>query len=255
MPFLHRPDGAQLHYWLEGDGPALVLAPGGTGLTHFDWEYQLPWLRPHWHLVSLDLRAHGRSTDPQWQLSMFAIGEDLLALLDQVSGLGPPVVMAFSAAATGILMCLAREPERAAGLAGLVLVASSVKGADLEFLGEFQNSSWPRGLQALEHEAWPGPEHWRRLRRTISSSWAATTDIAREDLSRVTCPILAVNGALDQVEPPESALTIAEWAPNAEAAIIADAGHIVMRHRPDAFRAAVEPFLDRLRASVEDRTA
>lgn len=242
MPLLLRPDGAQLFYECAGEGPRVLLVHGGTGSSAYDWQFQLPWLLQTYRVISLDLRAHGRSTDPQGLLSMEVIGTDTLALVDELGGT-VDAALAFSAGATGLLMALANEPSRAAAFGGVVLVAASLRGGDASAV---QRSRWPPDLVAIQHEAWPDPAHWDSLRQAISSSWAATVDIRRERLAAVSCPILAITGAEDRVEPPATALDIAESAPNATAAILPGTGHFAMRESPDQFRAVVEPFLRRL---------
>lgn len=218
---------------------------GGTGTSAFDWEYQRPWLRDEFEVYSIDLRAHGSSTDPRRLLSMYVIGNDVMAFLSELAWTRKPVVMGFSAGGTAVLMCLARDPALATAISGLVLVAASVKGAPPTTARAIQAGRWPEDLVRLSHPAWPDPAHWRKLRQVVSTSWSKTCDISGEELGRIACPILAVAGAKDPVEPPETAVTIARSVRNGRAAVIDGAGHLAMRHRPDEFRAAVEPFLRR----------
>jgi pimeloyl-ACP methyl ester carboxylesterase len=239
MPFLVRPDGARLYYESAGQGPRVLLVHGGTGSRTYDWEFQLPWLLESYRVISFDLRAHGRSTDPQGLLSMEVLGTDALALVDEVGG-RVAAALAFSAGATGLLMSLAHHPARASAFGGLVLVAASLKGGEAAAI---QRSRWPADLINIRHEAWPDRDHWKSLRLAISSSWAATVDISREQMAAITCPILAVAGAADRVESPATAATIAGWAPNARAVVLPETGHFAMRESPDRFRAAVEPFV------------
>lgn len=252
MPFLQRPDGARLYYEVEGEGAPILLVHGGTGKGSFDWEFQRPWLAERYRVVTMDLRAHGRSTDPAGLLSMYALGEDALAMIEALGG-RVAAAIGFSAGATGLLMSLARSPAAAAGLGGFVAVAASIEGASEERLREIAAGTWPSEIIELEHEAWPDPDHWRAIRNAISGSWSRTTRLNAEQVAEIPCPILAICGAKDRAEAPETSLILARWAQNGRAVIIPDAGHMVMRHQPDAFRAAVEPFLAGVAAGWERR--
>jgi len=242
MPYLERPDGACLYYEVEGEGPTVLLLHGGTGKGGFDWEFQRPWLAESYGVVTVDLRAHGRSTDPAGSLSMYILGEDALALIDALGG-RVAAVMGFSAGATGLLMCLARTPAVAARLGGFVAVAASLNGATPERLEELVSGHWPSEIVELVHEASPDPDHWKRIRAIISTSWSLTTRLSPDEVAAIGCPILAISGAKDRAEAPETSTILASWARQGRAVIIPDAGHLVMRHQPAAFRAAVEPFL------------
>jgi pimeloyl-ACP methyl ester carboxylesterase len=251
MAYLARPDGARLYYEAAGQGPRVLLVHGGTGSRTYDWEFQLPWLLESYRVISFDLRAHGRSTDPQGFLSMGSLGTDTLALVDEVGG-SVAAALAFSAGATGLLLSLARNPARASAFGGLILVAASLKGGDAAAI---QRSRWPADLMNIRHEAWPEPEHWKLLRLAISSSWAQTVDISRAQMAAITCPILAVAGAADRVEPPATAAAIAAWAPNARAVMLPGTGHFAMRESPDQFRAVVKPFLELVSSPTTRRRA
>jgi pimeloyl-ACP methyl ester carboxylesterase len=247
LPFLLRPDGAAIYYEVEGEGPVVLLVHGGTGKGSFDWEFQRPWLVERYRVVTMDLRAHGRSTDPAGMLSMYAVGEDALALIEELGG-RVGAVIGFSAGATGLLMCLARDPAAASALGGFVAVSPSIVGATEQRLREIAAGGWPEEIVELKHEAWPDPDHWIALRTAISGSWSRTTRLTAAELAEISCPILTISGAKDRVEAPETSLTLARWAKSGRAVIIPDAGHLVMRHQPEAFRAVVEPFLNEVAA-------
>jgi pimeloyl-ACP methyl ester carboxylesterase len=247
LPFLQRPDGAGIYYEIEGNGPMILLVHGGTGKGSFDWEFQRPWLAERYRVVTMDLRAHGRSTDPAGLLSMYVVGEDALALIEALGG-RVAALIGFSAGATAVLMCLARRPAAGAALGGLVAVAASITGATEERLRQIAAGPWPQEIIELKHEAWPDPNHWISIRTAISGSWSRTTNLSALEVAQIACPILTISGAKDRVEAPETSVILARWAKAGRAVVIPDAGHLVMRHQPAAFRAAVEPFLKEIAA-------
>lgn len=89
-------------------GPApLALLLHGTGASAHSWHPMLPYLRPHFDLLLLDLPGHaftGMMSD--WQASLPGMAQAVTALLDAMA-LRPTVLIGHSAgAALGARMCL-----------------------------------------------------------------------------------------------------------------------------------------------------
>ncbi len=67
-------DGVELHYRVEGNGPALVIFPGfGQSGNNFDKVYE--GLKPYFTIYTLDYRWHGQSENPEYgvHISLFAM--------------------------------------------------------------------------------------------------------------------------------------------------------------------------------------
>lgn len=239
MPNLEGSGGASLHYEDEGSGPLLILLHGGTGTGAYDWEFQRPRLREKYRVVVPDLRGHGRSSDPEWQLDINTIGEDLLLLIDRI-GQRPAAIIGFSIGATAGLALLCRQPDLTAAF---VAIGASVRGRP-ESVDDITAGPWPKELMALSHEH-GGEDHWRKLRRRLGESWATHLNITEADLRQIAIPFLAVCGDRDRIEPPETALHIARTVPRGELLILPRAGHFVTRDRPAEFGVALDGFLSR----------
>jgi pyruvate dehydrogenase E2 component (dihydrolipoamide acetyltransferase) len=78
----------------------------------------------------------------------------------------------------------------------------------------------------------------RGVRRSLREAWLARAH-------EYTGPVLVVWGREDGVVPAAHLDALHESYPNAEVRVIEGAGHLVMPERPDAFAAALLPFLDR----------
>jgi pimeloyl-ACP methyl ester carboxylesterase len=88
----------------------------------------------------------------------------------------------------------------------------------------------------------------RGVRSDLRYAWMARA-------GRFTGPVLVVWGAADNVIPASQATALAAVFADHELAVIPDAGHLVMAEQPDAFAAALLPFLDRVeRADPAART-
>jgi len=240
MPYLDRPDGARLYYRDEGAGPIVVLVHGGTGTGDYDWEYLRPALSGRFRVISPDTRGHGRSSDPRWLLGLETMGQDILALIEEIGG-RPAVLVGFSMGGNALLRLLSEQPGMADVFVGIGL---SVRG-DAERLPGQDAGPWPRELIALEHEHGEGDDHWRRLRERMGSSWVDDLSLDAGDLARITLPTLVVCGDRDAVEPVERSVALARALPAGELLVLPRCGHFAIRDRPAEFAVALTGFVDR----------
>lgn len=240
MPYLDLADGARLHYADEGEGPMLLLVHGGTGTGDFDWERVRPALRLHFRVITPDLRGHGRSSDPGWQIGVGSIGRDMTCLL-QALGERPAAIIGFSFGASAMLQLLCARPDLTDAFVGIGVS----RYGDPARLGPITAGPWPRGLMALQHEHGEGPDHWQRLRQHIAASWVEDLTVDDADLARVEIPVLVACGDQDPIEPVEAARELVRALPAAELLVLPGAGHFLARERPAELLAGLESFLDR----------
>lgn len=81
-------DGVELHAWVGGQGPALLLVHGHPQ-TSVIWHRVVPVLAPHFTLVVPDLRGYGDSSKPRGDAdhanySKRRMARDLLQLMEQL---------------------------------------------------------------------------------------------------------------------------------------------------------------------------
>ncbi|MGV9536625.1 alpha/beta fold hydrolase [Streptosporangium sandarakinum] len=108
-----RVDGATLHYEVRGEGPLLLLIPGGTGgAASFDDVADD--LAADRTVVSYDPRGLSRSPldDPEAPQHVARHADDALRLLDLLSPEAPARVAGCSSGAIVALHLLATRPER-----------------------------------------------------------------------------------------------------------------------------------------------
>ena len=239
MPYVDTA-GARIHYERLGRGPRLLFVHGGTGTGAYDWEHQRV-LAERFELVVPDLRGHGRSTDPQLDLTLDTIASDMVELAAALGRVD--AVVGFSVGATAML----RHYTRGAALGrAFVAIGASYRGGTAERVAEITGGPWPEELRNLRHEAADDPEHWRTLRHQLAVTWAQHLHLEPEDLARVACPTLAVCGDRDRIEPLETAAAIARAIPRGELLVVPRAGHLAQRARPVIVNAALVEFLDRV---------
>jgi 3-oxoadipate enol-lactonase len=110
-----RVDGARLYYQSAGLGRPLLLLHG-LGSSSRDWEYQVPELSRHFHVVAPDFRGHGASARTGgYRVERFA--RDTWDLVDQL-GLGTLDVLGYS---MGGAVAMQMALDRPGAIAHLVL--------------------------------------------------------------------------------------------------------------------------------------
>jgi pimeloyl-ACP methyl ester carboxylesterase len=215
-----------------------------------------------YRLVALDWRGFGESeiSSPISTMELFA--DDVAALMDSL-GIQQAVLCGLSMGGYASFAFLRKYPERVCGL----ILADTRPGADTaeaqanrenvariaenQGTGAIADLQIPRILSAypLQHH----PEAEMRVRQMIESATvqgiaAASRGMAqRADstdlLAQISCPTLVIVGEHDALTPPALAEEYAAQIPNAQLAIITNAGHLSNLEQPEAFLQAVRGFL------------
>ncbi|MEV6125155.1 alpha/beta hydrolase [Streptomyces sp. NPDC052077] len=255
----------------SGRGPGVLLLHGLMGRASH-WAPTARWLSARHRAVALDQRGHGRSDKPpQGAHTREVYVEDAEAALEQL-GLGPAVLVGHAMGALTAWQLAAKRPDLVRALIICDMRASALGGASQHVWREWFRA-WPVPFATLadvrkwfggddpwmEHpnpargefyaevmaespDGWRpvfDPEHMLRTRET----WVH--DAHWEELAQVRCPTLVVRG-LDGELGRAEAQEMVRVLPRGRYAEVADAGHLVHYDQPEAWRAAILPFLDGL---------
>jgi pimeloyl-ACP methyl ester carboxylesterase len=263
----HTDDG--LAYEVGGSGPAVLLIHEGIA-DRTMWDPQWERWSDRFTLIRYDQRGFGESDDPAAEFSRHG---DALAVLDAAGVDRARVVGASMGGAAALDLTLA-APDRVAALVAVVATPSGWEhSADLLARFEEVDAAYERGgLEAaneVELRMWVDGENREpaevdpALRSKVAGMnyEALERDEAREQrdaevdpteldppavgrLAEVALPVLVVTGALDQPSVNAGAAAMAAGIQGAQAIEIAEAAHLPSLERPEAFDAAVVPFLD-----------
>ena len=260
-------------------GRPLLLVHGFTGAKEDFVEWLDPLAELGWHAVAPDQRGHGESHQPDDEAaySFDAYAADLLALLDALGweravvlghSMGGMVVQTAAVAAPHrfdglILMDTSHRAIRAdAALVDLGIAIARAEGmaALLAAQEALAAQDQPLGTEAgrrVEAER-PGYKEFgdRKLLASSPAMYAAMlkaiTDADSgldrlDDLRGLSMPALVIVG--DQDAPfLKPSRRMAEVIPDAELAVIPDAGHSPQFESPEPWWKALRGFLDRLEA-------
>ncbi|NEA90477.1 alpha/beta hydrolase [Streptomyces sp. SID7958] len=262
-----------------GEGTGGAGGAGGVLLLHglmgraSHWASTARWLSERYRAVALDQRGHGRSEKPPRAVfSRDAYVDDAEAALEQL-GLGPAVLIGHAMGALTAWQLAAKRPDLVRGVVICDMRASAL-GAASQREWDAWFKAWPVPFATLadvrkwfgEDDPWverpnpargafyaevmaEAPDGWRPVfdpEQMLRSRETWVYDAHWEELTQVRCPALVVRG-LDGELGRAEAQEMVRVLPHGRYAEVADAGHLVHYDQPDAWRAAVEPFLDSLR--------
>jgi pimeloyl-ACP methyl ester carboxylesterase len=242
-------DGYMLNAVEFGTGPVFLAHGGWVGNWEL-WQEPFRLMHPRWRCISFDHRGSGASTFPPESISPTALVDDLFRVLDRF-GVDTCVLAGESLGALTCLLAVLRDPSR---FTGLVLV-DGVPAANEEAMLPLVNGSrsdYPATIRAFIDACVPEPdsEHIRRWGRQIllrAEPEAAARmfeshyeEHVAADITKVAVPTLVIHGENDSIVPLAIGQAVAAAIPNAEIAVIPDAGHIPTLTRPDAVVSAIE---------------
>jgi pimeloyl-ACP methyl ester carboxylesterase len=264
--------GITLHAIHRGDPSRrpLVLLHGGGANAHW-WDHLAPAFAERFHVVALDFRGHGDSDHPA-SLEVGGFARDLEALLAHLGGqpgardpaLREPVLMGHSmgghvaldhAARSGAVRALVAieivrgAPSRARRAMRLALaVRRSYRTREdatsrYRFLPPAPHASEALRASIAAHSVARQPDG--RFGFKFDPRWFGIPPSPAPPLGAVACPTLIVRGAESPLLSEEGAAAFAAEIPAAQVALIEAAGHNLHLEQPEAFLAAVQPFLSK----------
>ncbi len=259
--------GARLYYEVEGSGPALFLIHAGVANLR-QWDPHVPAWAEHYRVIRYDTRGFGETETEHVE---FANREDVAALLDH---LGEPQAHILGTSRGGMIAMdfAVTHPER---VLSLIEVAGGIGGYEPEVSPEaaalgmalwkateeaYEAKDWPR-LADLEADYWvdgPGQPAGRAdptikaiVHRWILESYQAEKDDgipqpldppAATQLDRLTAPVLAIFGELDEAETNASMRWLGQQ-PGNRLEEFRNAAHMLNLEQPARFTDLVLEFL------------
>lgn len=239
-----------------------VLLIHGFPFDHTQWAPQIEAFSTTRRVIAMDLRGQGATPLGEGGLFIEFLVDDVIDLLDHLE-LERVCVCGLSMGGYVALRLVDRHPARVHGLIlcdtraeadtneGRVGRAAAVKTIRERGMAELAEGLMPKLFPAAELEA--RTEAVVSVRRMIEradpegaihalAAMASRLDLT-ERLASIDTPCLVVVGSEDALTPPDLARALKAAIPGAALAVIEGAGHVSNLSHPDAFNAAVEPFL------------
>jgi pimeloyl-ACP methyl ester carboxylesterase len=253
----------ETYFWIEGRGSPLVLVHG-LGMQGGMWRPLLPALAEHHRVITYDVAGHGRSRSPADPVTLGALSEQLLRLLDDLS-LARAALVGFSLGGMIVRRFAIDHPGRT----NLLVVLSSAHDrtvAEREAVRKRVEQAKESGPEATIDAAigrWftPGfravrPAAVAEVRAAILANDRSVYPklyrvLAEGDLeiaaaiAGLSMPLLAMTCADDPGNTPEMSRRMAALVPGAEVRIVPGLRHMGLWERPEIFTDAILDFLAR----------
>ena len=248
-------------YGIDGTGPPVVLVHG-MGLNRSMWDWQMPFLTPHFEVIRYDLLGHGSSDKPVKEYDMGDFVDQLARLTDGLGrerfalagfSLGGLIVQAFALAHPDRVSALAilctghdrSDAERTSMLDRLALAEREGHVATVEMALKrwFTNGYSVRQPAVIETVRRWMTDNDPTVYPLVYKVLATGDKPLAQTISAIVCPTLVLACEEDHGNSPAMAYRMANLIPNAHVAIVPKLRHMGLAEDPEAVAHELLPFL------------
>ena len=249
MPYIQVND-IHLYYEEMGQGAPLVLLHAALGAIDYpnaSWQTLAPRFAEQYHVLQIEHRGHGRTTNPRDCLSYALIADDICQFLEQLA-LHPAHIAGVSDGGIVALHIGMIRPDLAWTL---ICVGTNYYNDALVQQANEQLIQRTRVEQAqpdwidLLHDRNKAPGYHRTLYRHVAENLAVNPAYTTEDLHRIPVPTLLMAGEDDLWGNLDQMVQMRRNIPRAEILIINHAGHTIQQTHPHIVGPVVLDFLAR----------
>ena len=177
-------NGIKIWYAVFGQGEPVILLHGGLANADY-WGHQVRALQPHYRVVVMDSRGHGRSTRDARPYGYDLMADDVVGLMDFLKIDKAAIVGWSDGAILGLDIAL-RHPERLTKLFAFAANSDPSGVADIanspvfnEFIARAEKE-----YQALS----PTPAEYKDFLAQITKMWETQPNWSAADLGRIATP-------------------------------------------------------------------
>ena len=262
-------NGITISYEMKGSGPPLVLV-AGLGYSRWMWHKMVPGLAEHFTVLSYDNRGVGESDKPAGPYNAQLLADDLSCLLEAL-GVGKTAVFGHSMGGFVAQAFALAYPDK---LSKLILSATNFGGprhvpvtqealavlmdTNTDPLTRLRNGiliSCAKGFDERQPEVVTEWLNYRAEHPIDPAGYQAQMGVGlglmseeacfEHKLSAVTAPPLILSGAEDKAVPPANVALLEAAIPQAETAVIDQAGHFFSFEQPETAVNIVTKFLQK----------
>jgi pimeloyl-ACP methyl ester carboxylesterase len=237
-------NGLRLYHEIHGRGRPLVLLHGGLHTIGLTFGPLLGPLAATRQVIAVELQGHGHTADTARPMTIGALADDVIGLLDQLGVEGTDL---FGFSLGGLVAC--EIAFRFPGRVGKLIAASAdpyrPPGRESAPLGEDRMPT-PADFQEMQDEygkAAPDPAHFAEFAARVTAMVHEVPGRTAAELRALATPTLLIFGDRDFTPLPD-AVELSGLLPDAQLAVLPGTTHTGVPRRPAELLALVTPFLD-----------
>jgi len=265
-------NGLEFHFRIDGpDGAPWVTFSNSLATDLHLWDGQVVLIEDRFRVLRYDTRGHGKTEAAAPPYDFALLESDVIGLWNTLGIEKSHYVGLSLGGSTGFGLAI-NSPDRIASLAGCDCRVTSPPDFKAAWAGRIKIVE-DGGTEAVVEDtmsrwftaptlATDGPDMERvraMIRETSADGFIGCANALQgieylETARAITCPTLIIVGEKDPAATPELAGAMHERVAGSRLEVLPDAAHISNIDNPDAFNAALIPFLDDVVAG-EDRNA
>jgi pimeloyl-ACP methyl ester carboxylesterase len=232
-------NGIRLWYAVFGHGSPVILLHGGLANSNY-WGLQIPALAPHFEVIVIDSRGHGRSTWNGGPITYSLMASDVIALMDALQIPQAALVGWSDGAIIGLDIAI-HHPDRLTRLFafGANSNVSGVKSAE----GSATFAAYDRRVREEYHQLSPAPTELDTFYDYMQKMWDSEPDFSDAQLRSISVPTWIVDGDRDEIIRREDTDRMARLIPGARELILSRTSHFAFLQDPKQFNEALLHFL------------
>lgn len=229
-------EDCRIHYESFGSGPPVLLLHGGMG-NATNWAHQVEFLVSRgYRAIVMDTRGHGRSSSGTTVFSYRVFAQDVFRLCEFLS-LDEPIVVGWSDGACTALELARSHPNL---VKGVVFFACNVDPTGtLEFRMTDRIANCVSRHEADFKAMSPGLERFEDLQPKLDPMQKNEPNYSRDDLRRISVPVVVIQGDQDEFIKREHAEYLANSVKNGWFQLLTGLGHFAPIQDPESFNTAL----------------
>jgi pimeloyl-ACP methyl ester carboxylesterase len=229
----------RLWYAVFGHGSPVILLHGGLANSNY-WGFQIPALAPHFEVIVVDSRGHGRSTRTDGPITYHLMASDVLALMDALHIRKAALVGWSDGAIIGLDIAI-HHPDR---VTKLFAFAANSDTSGVKNVGK--NPAFAAYLSRTQNEYRKlslTPTEFRAFHEQLRKMWDTEPRLSDDQLRSIKVPTWIVDGDRDELIKRQDTDHMTNLIPGAGELILPRVSHFAFLQDPEQFNEALLHFL------------
>jgi pimeloyl-ACP methyl ester carboxylesterase len=236
-------NGIKIWYAEFGRGAPVILLHGGLANANY-WGKLVPALAPHYHVIVMDSRGHGRSSRDDKPYGYDLMASDVVALMDYLK-IDKAALIGWSDGAIIGLDIAMHHPERLTKLFAFAANSDPSAVKDVEHDPVF--SAFIARARTEYEKLSPTPNEYDAFLKQITKMWDSEPHWTAADLAGIKVPTWIVDADHDEAIKRDNTLFMADNIPGSGLLIEPEVSHFSFLQDPAQFNADVLHFLEHVK--------